>query len=219
MYPNRLNQYVAGGKPVVSTDLPEVGSFKDVVAIARDRAEFLVYIEMSLGNTRQEAVTQRVKVAKENPVESRAEVKINMLEALGRWSGVHMFLNSYLFGWRKLNIRKSDRVLEVGSGNRPYIRSDVLCDKYFGGQDERGGPILVDRPFVVCDVTALPFADNSFDYVICTHVAEHVDEPEKVFEELMRVSKRGYIETPNRYCENMAISGFPKSQNDVNSSR
>ncbi|UCE39033.1 MAG: methyltransferase domain-containing protein, partial [Thermoplasmata archaeon] len=42
----------------------------------------------------------------------------------------------------------------------------------------------------------LPFKDKEFDFVYCSHVLEHVVNPEKACNELMRVAKRGYIETP-----------------------
>jgi SAM-dependent methyltransferase len=103
-----------------------------------------------------------------------------------------------------LNIKPTDRVLEVGSGNRPRRRSNVLCDKFIADNTERSGgdDIVIDRrPFVIADGHALPFKDKSFDYVIASHILEHADEPEKFVNELMRVAKRGYIETPSELGE------------------
>jgi SAM-dependent methyltransferase len=103
-----------------------------------------------------------------------------------------------------LNIKPTDRVLEVGSGNRPRKRANVLCDKFVTDNTERSGGdnIVIDaRPFVVADGHALPFKDKSFDYVIASHILEHADEPEKFVGELARVAKRGYIETPSELGE------------------
>jgi len=47
------------------------------------------------------------------------------------------------------------------------------------------------------DVTWMPFRDKSIDFVYCSHVLEHVDNPMQACSELMRVGRRGYIETPN----------------------
>ena len=52
-----------------------------------------------------------------------------------------------------------------------------------------------------------PFADNSFDYIICSHVLEHVEKPELLIHELMRVGSRGYIETPSEIAER--LYGWP----------
>ena len=43
----------------------------------------------------------------------------------------------------------------------------------------------------------LPFKDNEFDYVICNHVLEHVENPAQFLKEQARVAKRGYIEVPS----------------------
>ena len=103
-----------------------------------------------------------------------------------------------------LNIKPTDRVLEIGSGNRPRKRSDVLCDKYLDDNVHRGegtNLVLDKRPFVVADGMALPFKDKSFDYVILSHVIEHVDDPHKFAAELERIAKGGYIETPSELGE------------------
>jgi ubiquinone/menaquinone biosynthesis C-methylase UbiE len=50
----------------------------------------------------------------------------------------------------------------------------------------------------------LPFEDNEFDYVICCHVLEHVDDPIRFMREQCRVAKRGYLETPNLMGEHLA---------------
>jgi len=103
-----------------------------------------------------------------------------------------------------LSIQPSDRVLEVGSGNRPRKRSNVLCDKFPEDAYHRGGeaPLVLDgRPFVAADGLVLPFKDRSFNYVIASHVLEHVQDPFAFAAELMRVAPAGYIETPSELGE------------------
>ena len=49
-----------------------------------------------------------------------------------------------------------------------------------------------DRPaYVVADVTALPFADGSFDGITCGYVLEHVPDPPLGLSELARVLRTG----------------------------
>lgn len=100
-----------------------------------------------------------------------------------------------------MNIRANDFVLEIGSGHNPNIRADVLCDKFIDDDEQRGGMIVTDRPMVEADGQFLPFADGAFDYVICLHVLEHVEDPHLLLSEIMRVSSRGYIETPSEIGE------------------
>ena len=106
-----------------------------------------------------------------------------------------------------MNICPGDFVLEIGSGHNPKPRANVLCDKFIEDDEQRGGGIIADRPLVEADGQYLPFADSAFDYVICSHVLEHVEKPALLLAELMRVAKRGYIETPSEIAER--IYGWP----------
>ena len=106
-----------------------------------------------------------------------------------------------------MNIRPDDFVLEIGSGHNPKTRSDILCDKFINDDLQRGGNIVADRPLVEADGQYLPFADASFDYVICSHILEHVENPELLIRELTRVASGGYIETPSEIAER--LYGWP----------
>jgi SAM-dependent methyltransferase len=104
-------------------------------------------------------------------------------------------------------------VLEVGSGQAPNPRSNVLCDLYVGDDTERNQePLQLDRPLVVGDLHHLPFKDGSFDYVICSHVLEHVEDPARCISELTRVAGRGYVEVPTALNERMLPFPFHRWQ-------
>lgn len=102
----------------------------------------------------------------------------------------------------RLHIPSAALVLEVGSGHRPHPRADVLTDKYLEDL-ERGGRLVADRPFVQAGAESLPFRKRAFDYVLCRHVLEHVEDPEAFFLELGRVGPAGYIETPSVIWEHL----------------
>lgn len=93
-------------------------------------------------------------------------------------------------------------VLDIGSGHNPYEKADVLCERYLEDV-ERTGHVKIDaRPFVIATLEFLPFKDESFDLVTCSHVLEHVDNPLIALEEIKRVGKSAYVVTPSWVAEN-----------------
>ncbi len=95
-------------------------------------------------------------------------------------------------------------VLEIGSGGRPWPRSDVLVDRYyFDDVGQRGGAeIFRDRrPLVVAAGERLPFVNKAFDFVYCNHVVEHADDIGSFLDELSRVGQSGYLECPSPALE------------------
>ncbi len=104
---------------------------------------------------------------------------------------------------QKLNPPATGLVLEIGSGDNPNPRSNVLVDRYISDNTERGGSLVIDRPLVVADGHHLPFRDGVFAYVICSHILEHMDDPPQFARELTRVGKAGYIGSPSEIAERM----------------
>jgi SAM-dependent methyltransferase len=108
-------------------------------------------------------------------------------------------------------VDRTSLVLDVGSGDKPHWRADVLLDRYIGeqhgGQRSGAAEARVDRPLFDADAAAMPFADQVFDYAICSHVLEHVEHPDAVIVELARVAKAGYIEVPE--AASAKIVDFP----------
>jgi SAM-dependent methyltransferase len=107
-----------------------------------------------------------------------------------------------------LGIGPRDRVLDVGGGHRPFSRADVVTDLDFSGGRHRDGMAVPEnkegRRWICAAAEKLPFADNSFDFVYCAHVLEHVPDPAAACEEMMRVGRRGFIETPRKETEHYA---------------
>jgi SAM-dependent methyltransferase len=95
-------------------------------------------------------------------------------------------------------------VLDIGGGHDPFPYATVLSDLYPDETSHRSEPLVRDnRPFVVMDVQNIQMPDKSVDFIYCSHVLEHVDDPIKACSELMRVGKRGYIETPAVLSDNL----------------
>lgn len=87
------------------------------------------------------------------------------------------------------------RVLDAGAGSSPYRGLFAHCiyetqdfAQLTGAQLRHGGYGPIDY---VCDMTAIPVPDASFDVVLCTEVLEHHPEPIKVVGELSRVLRSG----------------------------
>jgi SAM-dependent methyltransferase len=102
-------------------------------------------------------------------------------------------------------------VLDVGSGDKPHWRADVLLDRYagaeYGGQRSGRAAARITRPLFDADAADMPFGDGVFDYVVCSHVLEHVPDPEAVVNEITRVGRAGYIEVPQ--AASAKILDFP----------
>ena len=100
-------------------------------------------------------------------------------------------------------------MLEVGPGSCPHPRSDVLLEKIFNDEKEakaqRGhaNKPVTRQKMVYYSGGRFPFRDKEFDYVICSHVLEHVAKEElPIFiSELIRVAKAGFIEYPTIFYE------------------
>lgn len=80
---------------------------------------------------------------------------------------------------------RAHRVLDVGCGRSPY-RDLFASDVYVGLDRGELGP----HASVVGDAVELPFADATFDGIICTEVIEHVPDERELARELARVAER-----------------------------
>lgn len=104
---------------------------------------------------------------------------------------------------RIIHERPDIRAIDIGCGNRPIDGCHAYVDLYPDEAVSRSaGKVPKGLPnFVEANIEDLPFEDGMFDFSYCCHVLEHVDDPEKAIQEIMRVSKAGYIETPSYFNE------------------
>jgi hypothetical protein len=100
-----------------------------------------------------------------------------------------------------------DLVLDVGGWAQPLARADWVLDLMpyetrglYGEADPEPERFSADTWVVhdICDREPWPFADDQFDFVVCSHTLEDVRDPVWVCSELNRVARAGYIEIPAR---------------------
>lgn len=80
VYPSKIHQYLAAGKPVVSTALPEMLCFADIVGIAYSHEDFLLYCERALSGGTVTDIERRISAARVNNIEIRIKDKIDLLQ-------------------------------------------------------------------------------------------------------------------------------------------
>ena len=98
-----------------------------------------------------------------------------------------------------LSLNSSWNILDIGCGYGASKYANIVCDvqdlsKYYP-----------NKTFIKLTEKKLPFKDKEFDFVIASHVMEHVDDIEFFISELERVSQQGYIELPTMLEDNLVF--------------
>ena len=91
------------------------------------------------------------------------------------------------------------KVLDIGCGYGAHEKASVICDV----QDL--SKFYEDKNFIKLESEILPFKNKEFDFVIASHVLEHVKEVDIFINELERVSSKGYIEVPTKLEDNLVF--------------
>lgn len=115
---------------------------------------------------------------------------------------MHMQFGRRMMRTRTFDLRGLKSILDVGSGAGQIAGhllefadrdAQITCTDLSSQMLRRARTRLKsDRPeFVVADLTALPFADASFDGVTCGYVLEHVPDTRAGLSEISRVMKKG----------------------------
>jgi glycosyltransferase involved in cell wall biosynthesis len=73
-YPLKLHEYLAGGKPVVGSDLPSIREFSGIISIASGYEEWRSAIERGLEDKSPDRIRERARVARENTWEERVQL-------------------------------------------------------------------------------------------------------------------------------------------------
>jgi len=119
--------------------------------------------------------------------------------ALRRWQKVDMTI---------LDVREGLSVLDVGCGEGYLLKKAARRASLALGVDVAESRLRATRDgpseLAVADGQRLPFADASFDRIICTETLEHVADAQLVLRELSRVLRPGgrlAVSVPHFLCE------------------
>ena len=89
------------------------------------------------------------------------------------------------------------KILDIGCGYRANKNATIIADIQDLSNHYKG------KKFIKINGKNLPFRDKEFDFVIASHVIEHVEDFEFFMKELERISTKGYIELPSRLGDNL----------------
>ena len=89
------------------------------------------------------------------------------------------------------------KILDIGCGYSANKHATVISDIQDLSNFYKG------KKFIQITEKKLPFQDKEFDFTIASHVIEHVEDLDFFITELERISKRGYIELPTRFADNL----------------
>lgn len=113
--------------------------------------------------------------------------------------------NNILFNWLLKYGKKSDKILDQGTGIGQYAFSAYkfgfktvigmdFSEKLIKTAKELNNDLKFKCKFVEGDIRNMPFKDKEFDILISGGIIEHVPETEKTVSELSRVLKnKGYL--------------------------
>ncbi len=99
------------------------------------------------------------------------------------------------------SLQSNSKILDAGAGIQKYKKFAKHLDyvsqdfgEYLGG-DEFGSKYHqkwnAKSCDIICDITTIPRDDCSFDYIMCTEVFEHLNNPMEALRELSRLLKNG----------------------------
>ena len=100
---------------------------------------------------------------------------------------------------KTLSLSPNLKILDIGCGYNANKYANVICDV----QDLKSH--YSEKKFVKLEDKKLPFKDKEFDFVITSHVIEHVEDVNFFIKELQRISSKGYIELPTMLEDNLVF--------------
>jgi len=100
------------------------------------------------------------------------------------------FIRREIYSFLEVNSNYlNGKLLDFGCGSKPYEKLFKNLNDYVGVEVAGNKENL--KSDIYYDGISLPFADNTFDSILCTEVFEHVEQLDEVIFELYRILKPG----------------------------
>ena len=120
------------------------------------------------------------------------------------WRETHSYIAATLQLEAVLDASKyaKGKLLDVGCGSKPFLHVFDGKVKSYTGIDMPSTRHLNREIDAFSSGQELPFKNGSFDTILTTSVLEHVEEPQRMFNEMHRVLKKGsclILTTPCQY--------------------
>ena len=100
---------------------------------------------------------------------------------------------------KTLSDNPSWKILDIGCGYSANKYATTIADV------KDLSKFYKEKNFIKISEKKLPFNNKEFDFVIASHVIEHVEDFEFFIRELERISSKGYIELPSRLGDNLVF--------------
>lgn len=99
-------------------------------------------------------------------------------------------------------IKPNDKVLHFSFDDVAFARADVFAGSFSKKE-------IANKTFkpLETNLTTLPFKDKSFDFVMCSHVLQYVDNPPKIIDEVRRIAKTAQFIEHTEFAE--YLFGWP----------
>ena len=115
---------------------------------------------------------------------------MNLFPGGSQYAGLHKI---------DFGFRSGDKILDVGSGNKPFPHATHLIDMPDTDVQRHGQTLIVgDKQLIegdVCDVLR-DFDDNYFDFCYSSHTFEHIDDLPLALNLISAKCKRGFYALP-----------------------
>jgi SAM-dependent methyltransferase len=122
-------------------------------------------------------------------------------------AGGNRFRKQRFIIFQELLLEENDLILDLGYGYGAF--EDQMAEKKFPNKIIALDLVIRDVyrhknviAFIRADAGYMPFAEDSIDLIFCNSLIEHVGDWStqfQVFQEITRVSRKFYLQTPNKH--------------------